>query len=166
MHSLVVSLSIALGLSISFAVTQDRSFRAAATTVVVGDTGKQNTTVRVWVNTASGVYHCPGTRYFGATKRGKYLSEHDARSQGYRAAAGRNCGALASPGRAPALSAPRGVADLAAPISSTKVWVNTRSGVYHCPGTRYYGATKSGRYMAEGVARDSAYRPAYGRNCG
>lgn len=24
--------------------------------------------VRVWVNTASGVYHCPGTRYCGDTK--------------------------------------------------------------------------------------------------
>ncbi len=31
--------------------------------------------VRVWVNTNSGVYHCPGTRWHGKTKQGKYLSE-------------------------------------------------------------------------------------------
>ena len=46
---------------------------------------------RVWVNTASKVYHCPGTRYYGNTKQGAYMSESDARSRGFRAAAGRQC---------------------------------------------------------------------------
>jgi hypothetical protein len=49
---------------------------------------------------------------------------------------------------------------------STKVWVNTKSGVYHCPGTRWYGATKSGQYMTESEARAAGDRPAYGRTCG
>jgi hypothetical protein len=46
------------------------------------------------------------------------------------------------------------------------VWVNTNSGVYHCPGTRWYGNTESGRYMSQRAARASGYRPAYGNVCG
>jgi hypothetical protein len=48
---------------------------------------------------------------------------------------------------------------------STKVWVNTRSGVYHCPGTRYYGATKNGEYMTQADAQKAGNRPAYGKYC-
>lgn len=40
----------------------------------------------VWVNLDSGVYHYPGTRYYGKTKTGKYLSEADAIKAGYHAA--------------------------------------------------------------------------------
>ena len=32
----------------------------------------------VWVNTRSGIYHFQGERYFGSTKEGKFLCEHDA----------------------------------------------------------------------------------------
>lgn len=28
-----------------------------------------------------------------------------------------------------------------------RVWVNTRSGVYLCPGSRWYGKTKQGKFM-------------------
>src|SRR6266568_49440 len=41
-----------------------------------------------------------------------------------------------------------------------KVWVNTNSGVYHCPGTRWYGNTKSGEYMRQKEAQSKGYRPA------
>jgi hypothetical protein len=47
-----------------------------------------------------------------------------------------------------------------------KVWVNTHSGVYHCPGTHWYGNTKQGQYMSECEAQKHGYRPAYGRSCG
>jgi hypothetical protein len=41
---------------------------------------------QVWVNTATGVYHYPGTRWYGNTKQGKFMSEEDARAQGHRPA--------------------------------------------------------------------------------
>ena len=50
----------------------------------------------VWANEKSRVYHCPGTRYFGATKRGVYLSEAIALERGYRAAGGKRCRALSN----------------------------------------------------------------------
>jgi DNA uptake protein ComE-like DNA-binding protein len=40
----------------------------------------------VWVNLDSSVYHKEGTRYYGKTKNGKYMSEADAIKAGYRAA--------------------------------------------------------------------------------
>jgi endonuclease G len=44
-----------------------------------------------------------------------------------------------------------------------KVWVNTKSGAYWQPGTRYYGKTKEGKYMTEAEARKAGYHPAGGR---
>ena len=48
---------------------------------------------------------------------------------------------------------------------SVKVWVNTSSSVYHCPGTRWYGATKQGQYMTQKEALEKGNRPAYGKYC-
>lgn len=43
---------------------------------------------QVWVNTKSSKYFQPGTRYYGKTKEGKFLSEKDAKAQGFVAAGG------------------------------------------------------------------------------
>jgi uncharacterized protein YraI len=48
---------------------------------------------------------------------------------------------------------------------SVKVWVNTNSDIYHCPGTRWYGNTKEGEYMTQAQAVAEGNRPAYGRKC-
>jgi hypothetical protein len=48
-------------------------------------------TGQVWLNTASKVYHCPGTRWCGKTKQGSYMSETEARTQGARPDRGKAC---------------------------------------------------------------------------
>lgn len=40
----------------------------------------------VWVNLDSGIYHYEGSRYYGKTKNGKYISEADAVKAGYHPA--------------------------------------------------------------------------------
>jgi hypothetical protein len=51
-----------------------------------------NPNVTVWVNTSSRVYHCPNTRWYGNTNNGKYMTQQEAQSKGYRPAHGNMCG--------------------------------------------------------------------------
>jgi len=50
--------------------------------------------------------------------------------------------------------------EIAAAKASGKVWVNTESGVYHKSG-RWYGKTKSGKFMTEGEAKAAGYKEAH-----
>lgn len=119
-----------------------------------------DSSARVWVNTKSGVYHCPGTRYYGNTKAGVFHSENQARTKGYRPAYDRLCGPVAL---VPDSAQAAGLIDPEA--GAGRVWVNTSSGVYHCPGTRYYGRTKRGEYMTESAAKSRGFRATGGRAC-
>jgi len=62
-----------------------------ATAVSAAQPAEGNPSVKVWVNTASGVYHCSGTRWYGATNEGIFMTQAEANKKGYRSANGRVC---------------------------------------------------------------------------
>jgi len=41
---------------------------------------------QVWVNTETGVYHREGSRFYGTTRKGKYMTQQDAIQAGYKPA--------------------------------------------------------------------------------
>ena len=57
----------------------------APTTAAGGGDGK------VWVNTKSKTYHCEGTKFYGKTKTGEYMTEADAKAKGNHADHGKAC---------------------------------------------------------------------------
>ena len=88
--------------------------------------------------------------------RNKYLNEVAAIKSGYRPARGSYC---SREGRAASQQ-------LAQTVSgNVKVWVNTKSHVYHCPGARWYGNTKRGKFMSESEALSVGNRPSHGQKC-
>ncbi len=44
------------------------------------------TTPTVWVNTDTKTYHTEGSKYYGKTKHGRFMSEEDAKKQGFKRA--------------------------------------------------------------------------------
>jgi len=113
---------------------------------------------RVWVNKDTKVYHCPATLYYGRTRNGEFMEEAQARGYGNRAVEGRGCKDVASNAPAPL--------PLASNAARRMVWVNTESGVYHCPNTAEWGLTRRGRYLTESDASVSGHKPASGKKCG
>jgi len=51
----------------------------------------------VWLNTHTRVYSCPGTRFYGKTKAGEYMTEAEARRRGARPDRGQTCGGARRP---------------------------------------------------------------------
>ena len=48
-------------------------------------------TIRVWVDTEYGFYHCPTSKLYGRTKQGVYMTQKQAQDRGYRPAYGTFC---------------------------------------------------------------------------
>jgi hypothetical protein len=47
--------------------------------------------VKVWVNKTSHIYHCPGSRSYGTTKNGEYMTQKEAQAAGNRPANKKVC---------------------------------------------------------------------------
>ena len=47
--------------------------------------------VKVWANKDTQIYHCEGDQWYGKSANGTYMSESDARAQGYHADHGKAC---------------------------------------------------------------------------
>lgn len=112
---------------------------------------------RVWVNNNTRVYHCPGTRDYGTTRNGEFMEEAQARGHGNRAVGARGCDNVTTTGPAPLPDT--------AQATKAMVWVNTESGVYHCPSSSDWGMTRRGRYRTEADASGAGHKPAAGRMC-
>jgi hypothetical protein len=67
------------------ASTKTAAPKPEATPAPGGGSGK------VWVNTNSKIYHCEGTRWYGKTKNGEYMSEAAAKAAGNRPDHGKGC---------------------------------------------------------------------------
>jgi hypothetical protein len=59
----------------------------------------------------------------------------------------------------------QGAAQQAPGAAPDKVWVNLSTHVYHCPNDRYYGRTKSGKYMTEPEAKAAGAHGPRGETC-
>jgi hypothetical protein len=64
---------------------------------------------------------------------------------------------------APATTPPTATAPAA--VGTGKVWVNTRSKIYHCEGTKFYGKTKDGEYMTQEEAKAKGYNANRKKDC-
>ena len=67
--------------------TSNNSTNSTSTSAANAQAAPAKKSGMVWVNTETGVYHRPGSRWYGKTKKGKYMTEADAIKAGYKAAA-------------------------------------------------------------------------------
>jgi hypothetical protein len=69
----------------------------------------------------------------------------------------------------PAASAPMQTAPSTQPMAATggpgQVWLNSKTKVYHCFGSKYYGKTVAGSYMTEDQAKAAGGHADHGKTC-
>ena len=103
-----------------------------------------------------------GTEYTGASKKGacrghKGIKEWYADKQAPDAKAEKPAPAADADDETEAPAAPAKTAVPAPAAGSGKVWVNTRSKIYHCEGSKFYGNTKEGEYLSEADAQAKGF---------
>ena len=110
-----------------------------------------------------------GSYWTGASKQGA-CSGHKGIKTWYGAPSGNGAvsGATnvrpATPGAAAAPS-PSPKEEASGAGQKNQVWVNTATNVYHCPGDRFYGKTKDGKFMTEAAAKKAGAKPDHGNGC-
>jgi hypothetical protein len=62
-----------------------KTTKTAAATASTPEIAAAQSSGKVWVNTESGVYH-KGGRWYGKTKKGKFMTESEAQAAGFKAA--------------------------------------------------------------------------------
>lgn len=53
----------------------------------------------------------------------------------------------------------------ASAVQNVHVWIDPSSGLYHCPGTEWYGKKAGGKYVTQKQAQLDGFHPAYQRPC-
>jgi hypothetical protein len=114
-----------------------------------------------------------GTYYTGATKKGACRGHKGVKDwYGAAAATPEKAPAVAAASTATATPAPapaaKPTANSAAPAAGGgpgQVWLNTKTNVYHCQGTKWYGTTKAGAYMTEAEAKAKGAHADHGKPC-
>ena len=81
----VAKASSPVSASVAPAAKAPAAAKAATTAAAGGGDGK------VWVNTKSKTYHCEGTKYYGKTKVGEYMTEAEAKAKGNHPDHGKVC---------------------------------------------------------------------------
>jgi hypothetical protein len=91
-------LLIALLVGASFAALSAQNSNANANQNVNTNANSNSTSsdpgdpaVKVWVNKNSHIYHCPGSRSYGTTKNGEYMTQKEAQAAGNRPANKKVC---------------------------------------------------------------------------
>lgn len=85
---LLIAVAVCMPGGVTSALFQQNASTASTNTSdpAISPPPPANSSGMVWVNLGSGAYYKPGSRYYGKTKRGKYMLEADAIRAGYHAA--------------------------------------------------------------------------------
>lgn len=50
-------------------------------------------------------------------------------------------------------------------VPGAEVWVNTKTKIYHCAASRFYGKTQQGKYMTQAEALAAGFHPSHDKPC-